>query len=169
MSQKKVSWPSFVWEDPLLLESLLTDEERMVRDTARAFADEHLAPIVKHDNRMEQCDRSLMAKFGSQGLLGATLKGYDCPGVSYVAYGLVAREVERIDSAYRSALSVQSSLVMWPIYAYGTEEQKQRYLPRLASGEWIGSFGLTEPDAGSDPAGMRATARQTACAASLTI
>ena len=162
MSQKKVSWPAFEWEDPLLLESLLTEEERMVRDTARAFASEHLAPIVKHDNRMEQCDRTLMAKFGAQGLLGATLKGYDCPGVSYVAYGLVAREIERIDSSYRSALSVQSSLVMWPIYAYGTEEQKQRYLPRLASGEWIGSFGLTEPDAGSDPAGMRTTARATA-------
>ena len=162
MSQKKVSWPAFVWEDPLLLESLLTEEERMVRDTARAFAESNLAPIVKHDNRVEQCDRALMAKFGAQGLLGATLKGYDCPGVSYVAYGLVAREVERIDSAYRSALSVQSSLVMWPIYAYGTEEQKQRYLPRLASGEWIGSFGLTEPDAGSDPAGMRTTARATA-------
>ena len=102
MSQKKVSWPAFDWEDPLLLESLLTEEERMVRDTARAFASEHLAPIVKHDNRMEQCDRTLMAKFGAQGLLGATLKGYDCPGVSYVAYGLVAREIERIDSSYRS-------------------------------------------------------------------
>jgi glutaryl-CoA dehydrogenase len=162
MSDNKVTWPSFAWEDPLLLDSLLTDEERMVRDAARAFAEEHLAPIVKNDNRHEQCDRGLMANFGAQGLLGATLKGYDCPGVSYVAYGLIAREVERVDSAYRSAMSVQSSLVMWPIYAYGTEEQKQRYLPKLASGEWIGSFGLTEPDAGSDPGSMRTTARKTA-------
>ena len=161
-SGHKVTWPSFQWEDPLLLDSLLTDEERMVRDTARAFAEENLAPIVKQDNRLEHCDRALMARFGSQGLLGATLHGYDCPGVSYVAYGLIAREVERVDSAYRSAMSVQSSLVMWPIYAYGTEEQKQRYLPRLASGEWIGSFGLTEPDAGSDPGSMRTTARKTA-------
>jgi glutaryl-CoA dehydrogenase len=162
MSDKKVVWPSFAWEDPLLLDSLLSEEERMVRDAARAFAQETLAPIVKHDNRAEHCDRSLMAKFGAQGLLGATLEGYGCPGVSYVAYGLIAREVERIDSAYRSAMSVQSSLVMWPIYAYGTDEQKQRYLPKLASGEWIGSFGLTEPDAGSDPGSMRTTARKTA-------
>ena len=162
MSQMPVTWPSFAWEDPLLLDSLLTDEERMVQGSARAFAQEHLAPIVKHDNRMEQCDRELMVKFGAQGLLGATLKGYGCPGVSYVSYGLIAREVERVDSAYRSAMSVQSSLVMWPIYAYGTEQQKQRYLPRLASGEWIGSFGLTEPDAGSDPGSMRTTARKVA-------
>lgn len=161
VSEAKVIWPPFTWEDPLLLDSLLTDEERMVRDTARAFAQENLAPIVKHDNRAEQCDRSLMAKFGEQGLLGSTLNGFGCPGVSYVAYGLIAREVERVDSAYRSAMSVQSSLVMWPIYAYGTEAQKERYLPRLASGEWIGSFGLTEPDAGSDPGAMRTTATRT--------
>jgi glutaryl-CoA dehydrogenase len=154
-------WPAFVWDDPLLLDTLLTDEERMVRDTTRAFADEYLAPIVQRDNRHEQCDRALMEKFGAKGLLGATINGYGCAGTSYVAYGLIAREVERVDSAYRSAMSVQSSLVMWPIYAYGTEAQKQAYLPKLASGEWIGSFGLTEPDAGSDPGSMRTTARKT--------
>jgi glutaryl-CoA dehydrogenase len=157
-----LKWASFNWEDPLLLSAQLTDDERMVRDSARAFAAEHLAPIVKHDNRMEECNRDLMRKFGDYGLLGATLNGYGCPGVSYVAYGLIAREIERVDSAYRSAMSVQSSLVMWPIYAYGTEAQKQAYLPKLASGEWIGSFGLTEPDAGSDPGSMRTTARKTA-------
>ena len=159
---KGPKWASFSWDDPLLLSALLSDEERMVRDSARAFATEHLAPIVKHDNRIENCDRNLMLKFGEYGLLGATLLGFDCPGASYVAYGLIAREIERVDSAYRSAMSVQSSLVMWPIYAYGTEAQKQAYLPKLARGEWIGSFGLTEPDAGSDPGGMRTTARKTA-------
>jgi glutaryl-CoA dehydrogenase len=157
-----LKWAGFHWEDPLLLDMQLTDDERMVRDSARAFSAEHLAPIVKHDNRMEECNRDLMRKFGDYGLLGATLNGYGCPGVSYVAYGLIAREVERVDSAYRSAMSVQSSLVMWPIHAYGTDAQKQAYLPKLASGEWIGSFGLTEPDAGSDPGSMRTTARKTA-------
>jgi len=155
-------WPSFSWQDPLLLDSLLSDDERMIRDSARAFCAEHLAPIVRNDNRREQCDRSLMKKFGDYGLLGPTISGYGCPGVSYVAYGLIAREVERVDSAYRSAMSVQSSLVMWPIHAYGSEEQRQKYLPKLASGEWIGSFGLTEPDAGSDPGSMKTTARKTA-------
>jgi glutaryl-CoA dehydrogenase len=155
-------WPGFNWEDPLLLDGQLNEEERMVRDTARAFAAEHLAPIVKDSNRNETCDRGLMAKFGEAGLLGPTLHDYGCPGVSYVSYGLIAREVERVDSAYRSAMSVQSSLVMWPIYAYGSEAQKERYLPKLASGEWIGSFGLTEPDAGSDPGSMRTTATKTA-------
>ena len=157
-----VHWPSFSWEDPLLLDSLLSDDERMIRDSARAFCAEHLAPIVRNDNRLEQCDRGLMKKFGDYGLLGPTITGYGCPGVSYVAYGLIAREVERVDSAYRSAMSVQSSLVMWPIYAYGSEEQRQKYLPKLASGEWIGSFGLTEPDAGSDPGSMKTNARKTA-------
>lgn len=156
------TWPTMNWEDPLLLETCLTDEERMIRDAARAFSQDHLAPIVLHDNRTEQCDRATMCRFGEQGLLGPTLHGYGCAGVSYVAYGLIAREVERVDSAYRSAMSVQSSLVMWPIYAYGSEAQKERYLPKLASGEWIGSFGLTEPDAGSDPGSMRTTARRTA-------
>ncbi len=153
-------WPSFVWEDPLLLDAALTEEERLVRDSARAFADAELMPIVRESNRHETCDRSLMAKFGEMGLLGPTIEGYGCPGVSYVAYGLIAREVERADSAYRSAMSVQSSLVMYPIHAYGTEEQRQRYLPKLASGEWIGSFGLTEPDAGSDPGSMKTRARK---------
>jgi glutaryl-CoA dehydrogenase len=162
MSNPKVHWPSFNWEDPLLLDALLTDDERMIRDSARAFAAEHLAPIVRNDNRTETCNRDLMKAFGAFGLLGPTISGYGCPGVSYVAYGLIAREIERIDSAYRSAMSVQSSLVMWPIYAYGSEAQREAYLPKLASGEWIGSFGLTEPDAGSDPGSMKTRARKTA-------
>ena len=156
------SWPKFNWEDPLLLDRSLTEEERMVRDSARAFADEHLMPIVKNANRHESYDRSLMQRFGEAGLLGPTIEGYGCAGVSYVAYGLIAREVERADSAYRSAMSVQSSLVMYPIWAYGTEAQRERYLPKLASGEWIGSFGLTEPDAGSDPGSMKTRAKKTA-------
>ncbi|MGQ5700689.1 acyl-CoA dehydrogenase [Sandaracinobacteroides sp. A072] len=151
-------WPSFDWADPFLIESELTDEERMVRDSARAFAARHLAPIVKEANRHESCDRSLMRAFGEAGLLGPTIRGYGCAGVSYVAYGLAAREVERVDSAYRSAFSVQSSLVMYPIHAYGTEAQREAWLPKLATGEWIGAFGLTEPDAGSDPAGMKTVA-----------
>ena len=151
-------WPSCSWDDALLIEAELTEEERMVRDSARAFADQHLAPIVKEANRNERYDRKLMRAFGEAGLLGPTIHGYGCAGISYVAYGLIAREVERIDSAYRSAFSVQSSLVMYPIWAYGTEAQRQEWLPRLASGEWIGAFGLTEPDAGSDPAGMKTRA-----------
>ena len=156
------SWPRFNWEDPLLLDSLLTEEERLVRDTARAFAAEHLMPIVREANRHETYDRSLMQRFGEAGLLGPTIHGYGCAGTSYVAYGLIAREIERVDSAYRSAMSVQSSLVMYPIYAYGTEAQRQKYLPKLASGEWVGAFGLTEPDAGSDPGSMKTRARKTA-------
>ena len=155
-------WPSFDWADPVLIEAELTEEERMVRDTARAFCDQHLAPIVKMANRHETYDPALMRAFGEAGLLGPTIKGYGCAGVSYVAYGLIAREVERIDSAYRSAFSVQSSLVMYPIWAYGTEAQRQEWLPKLATGEWIGAFGLTEPDAGSDPAGMKTRAVKTA-------
>jgi glutaryl-CoA dehydrogenase len=155
-------WPAFSWEDPLLIEAELTEEERMVRDSARAFSAQQLAPIVKQSNRDETCDPRLMRAFGEAGLLGPTIHGYGCAGVSYVAYGLIAREVERVDSAYRSAFSVQSSLVMYPIWAYGTEAQRQEYLPKLASGEWIGAFGLTEPDAGSDPAGMKTKAVKTA-------
>ena len=155
-------WPVFDWVDPMLIEAELTGEERMVRDTARAFCDEHLAPIVKLANRHETYDPALMRAFGEAGLLGPTIQGYGCAGVSYVAYGLIAREVERVDSAYRSAFSVQSSLVMYPIWAYGTEAQRQEWLPKLASGEWIGAFGLTEPDAGSDPAGMKTRAVKTA-------
>jgi glutaryl-CoA dehydrogenase len=152
------SWPGFDWSDPLLIEGELTGEERMVRDSARSFCEAHLAPIVKEANRNESYDPKLMRAFGEAGLLGPTIEGYGCAGVSYVAYGLIAREVERVDSAYRSAFSVQSSLVMYPIWAYGTEAQRQEWLPRLASGEWIGAFGLTEPDAGSDPAGMKTRA-----------
>jgi len=147
-------WPSFDWADPLLLEEELTGEERLVRESARAFAETHLAPIVKAANRDETCDRALMRRFGEAGFLGPTIAGYGCAGTSYVAYGLIAREIERVDSAYRSAFSVQSSLVMYPIWAYGTEAQRSAFLPLLASGEWIGAFGLTEPDAGSDPGGM---------------
>ncbi len=147
-------WPRFDWQDPYLLEAQLSEEERMVRDTARAFADEHLAPAVKLANRHERHDPELMRKFGQAGLLGPTIHGYGCAGTTYVAYGLIAREVERVDSAYRSGMSVQSSLVMYPIWAYGTEAQRQKYLPGLASGELTGAFGLTEPDAGSDPGGM---------------
>ena len=155
-------WPRFDWADPLLIEAELTEEERMVRDSARAFSERNLAPIVRESNRHERYERGLIAKFGEAGLLGPTIHGYGCPGVSYVAYGLIAREVERVDSAYRSAFSVQSSLVMYPVWAYGTEAQRQAYLPKLATGEWIGAFGLTEPDAGSDPAGMKTRAVRTA-------
>ncbi len=156
------SWPSFDWEDPLSCETLFDEEERMIRDTARSFASETLAPIVRDANRNEKYDRNLMRSFGSAGLLGPTIKGYGCAGTSYTAYGLIAREVERVDSAYRSAFSVQSSLVMYPIYAYGSEKQREAYLPKLASGEWIGAFGLTEPNAGSDPNSMQTRARETA-------
>jgi glutaryl-CoA dehydrogenase len=155
-------WPSFDWSDPFLLDAQLSDEERMIRDSARAFCDAELVPIVKASNRNETFDPSLMAKFGAAGLLGPTIEGYGCPGVSYVAYGLIAREVERVDSAYRSAMSVQSSLVMYPIYTYGSDDQRQKYLSGLATGETIGAFGLTEPDAGSDPGGMTTRARTVA-------
>ena len=153
------SWPRFDWQDPLLLDAQLTDEERIIRDTSRAFCDDALMPGVKMANRTESFDPDLMKKFGAAGLLGPTIDGYGCAGASYVAYGLVAREVERVDSAYRSAMSVQSSLVMYPIWAYGSEAQRQKYLPGLASGELVGCFGLTEPDAGSDPGGMKTRAR----------
>ncbi|MDP3294865.1 MAG: acyl-CoA dehydrogenase [Nevskia sp.] len=150
---------AFQWEDPLLLESLLSDEERLVREATRSYCQERLLPGVRDAHRNEHFDRGIMSEMGALGLLGASLHGYGCPGVSHVAYGLIAREVERVDSGYRSAMSVQSSLVMYPIYAYGTEAQKQKYLPKLASGEWVGCFGLTEPDHGSDPGSMIARAR----------
>ncbi|HEY8352452.1 MAG TPA: acyl-CoA dehydrogenase, partial [Sphingomonadales bacterium] len=139
---------------------MLTEEERMVRDSARDYCQENLMPRVLEAHRHERFDREIMTEMGSLGLLGATIEGYDCPGVNYVSYGLIAREVERVDSGYRSAMSVQSSLVMHPIYAYGTEEQRQKYLPRLARGEWVGCFGLTEPDHGSDPGSMKTRARK---------
>jgi glutaryl-CoA dehydrogenase len=144
----------FDWTDPLLLDEALTEEERMVRDSARAYCQEKLLPRVLEANRHERFDREIMNEMGALGFLGATIEGYGCAGVNYVSYGLIAREVERVDSGYRSAMSVQSSLVMHPIYAFGTEEQRLKYLPKLASGEWVGCFGLTEPDHGSDPAGM---------------
>lgn len=150
----------FVWDDPCLLEQQLTEEERLVRDSARAYCQDKLLPRVLEANRHERFDREIMTEMGALGFLGATLEGYDCAGVNYVCYGLMAREVERVDSGYRSAMSVQSSLVMYPIHAYGSEDQRQKYLPRLARGEWIGCFGLTEPDAGSDPGAMKTRARK---------
>ena len=153
----------FRWEDPLLLDEQLTAEERLIRDTARDYSQERLFPRILEANRHERFDREIMNEMGALGLLGSTLPAaYGCAETSYVCYGLVAREVERVDSAYRSALSVQSSLVMWPIYAYGSEEHRRRYLPRLATGEWVGAFGLTEPDHGSDPGSMVTRARKTA-------
>jgi glutaryl-CoA dehydrogenase len=147
--------PSFNWEDPLLLDSLLTEEERMIRDSAHQYCQEQLMPRILEANRHEKFDVEIMKELGALGLLGATLpEKYGCAGVNYVVYGLVAREVERVDSGYRSAMSVQSSLVMHPIYAYGSEEQRMKYLPKLATGEYIGCFGLTEPNSGSDPASM---------------
>src|SRR5438445_6137175 len=146
---------AFNWEDPLDLESELAEEERMVRDTARGYAQDKLFPRVLTAYREERFDRAIMTEMGVLGLIGATLpEAYGGAGLGHVAYGLIAREIERVDSGYRSVLSVQSSLVMWPIYAYGSEAQRRRYLPRLASGEIIGCFGLTEPDHGSDPGSM---------------
>ena len=150
-----------VWDDPFLLDQQLSSEERMIRDSARAYAQSKLEPRVREAFRNEQTDPEIFAEMGAQGLLGVTVpEEYGGIGAGYVAYGLVAREVERVDSGYRSMMSVQSSLVMYPIHAYGSEEQRQKYLPKLASGEWIGCFGLTEPDAGSDPGGMRTVARK---------
>ena len=151
--------PSFDWEDSFLLRDQLTDEERMVTDSARQFFQKELMPGIVEANRHENFDRNIMRQMGEMGLLGVTIEGYGCAGLSSVAYGLIAKEVEAVDSGYRSAMSVQSSLVMHPIHAYGTEEQRERYLPKLASGEYVGCFGLTEPDSGSDPASMSTRAR----------
>ncbi len=148
------------WDDILLLDEQLTEEERMIRDAARDYCQERLMPRVLEANRHEIFDREIMTALGELGLLGSTIDGYGCAGASYVAYGLVAREVERVDSGYRSALSVQSSLVMHPINAYGTEAQKEKFLPKLATGEWVGCFGLTEPDSGSDPGSMKTRAKK---------
>jgi glutaryl-CoA dehydrogenase len=153
----------FNWEDALRLDDQLTEEERMLRDAARSYAEGKLQPRVIAAYREETTDPEIFREMGAMGLLGLTIpEEYGGLGASYVAYGLVAREVERVDSGYRSMMSVQSSLVMYPIYAYGTEAQRQKYLPKLATGEWIGCFGLTEPDAGSDPAGMKTVAKKTA-------
>ena len=144
----------FDWADPLLLDESLSEDERMVRDSAHAYCQEKLFPRILEANRHEHFDHEIMNEMGALGFLGSTIEGYGCAGVNYVCYGLIAREVERVDSGYRSAMSVQSSLVMHPIHRFGSEEQRQKYLPKLASGEWVGCFGLTEPDHGSDPAGM---------------
>jgi glutaryl-CoA dehydrogenase len=157
---KPAEKPRFAWEDPLLVEDQLSEEERMLRDAARAYAQERLMPRILEANRHERFDRAIMTEMGELGLLGPTIEGYGCAGVNYVSYGLIAREIERVDSGYRSAMSVQSSLVMHPIHAYGSEEQRQRFLPRLAKGELVGCFGLTEPDHGSDPGGMKSRARK---------
>jgi glutaryl-CoA dehydrogenase len=150
----------FAWDDALRLETALSEDERAIRDAAHAFCQEKLFPRVLMANRHEKFDREIMNEFGEMGFLGATLDGYGCAGVNYVSYGLISREVERVDSGYRSAFSVQSSLVMYPIHAFGSEEQRQKYLPKLRTGEFVGCFGLTEPDAGSDPASMRTRAKK---------
>ena len=153
------AWPKFDWQDPLLLEDSLSEDERLVRDSTRAYAQDKLMPRILEANRAGRFDREIIDEMGAQGLLGATIEGYGCAGVNAVSYGLIAREIERVDSAYRSAMSVQSSLVMYPIHAYGSEAQREKYLPKLAKGEIVGCFGLTEPDAGSDPGAMRSRAR----------
>ncbi|MDP2084075.1 MAG: acyl-CoA dehydrogenase family protein, partial [Gemmobacter sp.] len=160
---------TFNWDDPLLLEDQLTAEERMIRDSARAYAQERLQPRVEHAFLAEDTDPAIFREMGKLGLLGVTIpEEYGGIGAGYVSYGLVAREVERVDSGYRSMMSVQSSLVMYPIHAYGSEAQRRKYLPKLASGEWIGCFGLTEPDAGSDPGSMKTRADKTATGYRLT-
>jgi glutaryl-CoA dehydrogenase len=152
----------FDWQDPLLLDDQLNEEERLIRDSTRQYCQDKLMPRILEANRHERFDRAIISELGALGLLGSTIDGYGCAGASYVAYGLVAREIERVDSGYRSAMSVQSSLVMYPIYAYGTEAQRQKYLPPLARGEKVGCFGLTEPDHGSDPGSMITRARKAA-------
>ena len=160
MSSARHAKPEFKWDDPLFLDAQLSEEERLVRDTARNYAQDKLMPRIIEANRHERFDREIMNELGELGLLGSTIDGYGCAGTNYVSYGLVAREVERVDSGYRSAMSVQSSLVMHPINAYGTEEQRQKWLPKLATGELVGCFGLTEPDHGSDPGGMKTRAKK---------
>jgi glutaryl-CoA dehydrogenase len=155
------SRPTFAWDDPFLFEEQLSEEERLVRDSARDFAQGRLMPRILEANRNEIIDRGIITEMGELGLLGATIDGYGCAGASYTSYGLIAREIERVDSAYRSMLSVQSSLVMAPIHDFGAEAQREAYLPRLAKGEIVGCFGLTEPDHGSDPGSMTTRARKT--------
>ncbi len=156
-----MSKQTFKWDDPFLLNEQLTDEERMIRDTARKYCQDKLMPRILEANRSETFDRAIMDEMGNMGLLGSTIpEEYGGAGLNYVSYGLIAREVERVDSGYRSAMSVQSSLVMHPIYAYGSEEQKKKYLPQLASGKLIGCFGLTEPNHGSDPGSMETRAKK---------
>ncbi|MGE4221110.1 MAG: acyl-CoA dehydrogenase family protein, partial [Alphaproteobacteria bacterium] len=152
--------PAYSWDDPLRLDDLLTEDERQIRDVARDFATERLMPLIRDWNRHESFDPAIMREFGGLGFLGATLEGYGCAGIGFVAYGLICRELERVDTCFRSAVGVQTGLVMAPIYAYGSEEQKQRFLPGMQTGEIIGCFGLTEPDHGSDPSGMQTRARK---------
>src|SRR3982750_4175299 len=160
-AKEKPSPVNFQWDDPFMLDEQLTEDERMIRDTARAYAQDKLLPRVTKAYLEEKVDRDIFHEMGELGLIGITLpEEYGCANASYVAYGLVAREIERVDSGYRSMNSVQSSLVMHPIYAYGDENQRKKYLPKLATGEWVGCFGLTEPDAGSDPGSMRTRAQQ---------
>lgn len=153
---------NFLWNDPLLFAEQLTEEERMIRDAAFSYAQEKLQPRVQAAFHEEKFDRAILREMGEQGFLGATLKGYGCAGINAVSYGLLAREIERVDSGYRSAMSVQSSLVMYPIYRYGSEAQREKFLPKLATGELVGCFGLTEPNHGSDPGGMETRAKKTA-------
>jgi glutaryl-CoA dehydrogenase len=150
----------FDWQDPLLLDEQLSDEERMVRDSVRRYCQDKLMPRVQAGFREGVFDREILREAGELGMLGSTIDGYGCPGLNYVSYGLMAREIERVDSGYRSAVSVQSSLVMHPIHKFGSEAQREKYLPKLASGEWVGCFGLTEPDYGSDPGGMLSRAKK---------
>jgi glutaryl-CoA dehydrogenase len=161
-TQAPAARPTFAWDDPFLFEEQLGEDERLIRDSARAFAQERLMPRILLANRNEVIDRGVITEMGELGLLGATIEGYGCAGASYTSYGLVAREIERVDSAYRSMLSVQSSLVMAPIFDFGSEAQRETWLPRLAKGEIVGCFGLTEPDHGSDPGSMTTRARKAA-------
>jgi len=155
---KDIQKAEFQWMDPLLIQDLLTDDEQMIQDTVARYCQDRLQPRILEANRRETVDRDIFYEMGRLGMLGSTIQGYGCAGLNYVCYGLIAREVERVDSGYRSMMSVQSSLVMHPISAYGSDQQKEKYLPRLAAGDWVGCFGLTEPDHGSDPGGMRTRA-----------
>lgn len=155
---KDIQKAEFQWMDPLLIQDLLTDDEQMIQDTVARYCQDRLQPRILEANRRETVDRDIFYEMGGLGMLGSTIQGYGCAGLNYVCYGLIAREVERVDSGYRSMMSVQSSLVMHPISAYGSDQQKEKYLPRLAVGDWVGCFGLTEPDHGSDPGGMRTRA-----------
>ena len=157
---KAKTWQTLAWDDPFLLEQQLTDEQRSVRDSAAQYAQAKLQPRIRLAYQQEHTDIDIFREMGEMGLFGVTIDGYGCAGLDYISYGLVAREIERVDSGYRSMMSVQSSLVMYPIYAYGNEAQREKYLPKLATGEWIGCFGLTEPDHGSDPQGMLTRAKK---------
>lgn len=160
MSESMRNQSAFNWQDPLILEGQLSADDRQIRDAAHAYCQDRLLPRILDAHRHERFDRAILREMGELGLLGPTIDGYGCAGTSYTAYGLITREVERVDSAYRSALSVQSSLVMYPLYAFGSDEQKNKWLPALASGETVGCFGLTEPDGGSDPGAMRTRAQR---------